>query len=180
MKSTGVVRRIDDLGRIVIPKEIRKTLRIRDGESLEIFADKESITLKKFSQSTDLADISQALLDVVYNTIKKSLFVTDRDCFIAGSGDLKKEFLGCMISKELEDNLTQLEKLKKSNVPMNHLTNREGLTTTYNYILRPILLDSEAVGFVLMIASSKEANFSEEDERIIQIISQFLTKYLEE
>ena len=94
MKTTGVVRRIDDLGRIVIPKDIRKSLRIRDGESLEFFVDKETISLKKFSTSADLSEIAQSLLDSIYTTINKSIFVTDRDKFVAGSGKLKKDFCG--------------------------------------------------------------------------------------
>ena len=65
MKTTGVVRRVDDLGRIVIPKDIRKSLRIRDGESLEFFVDKEIISLKKFSTSDVLSDIAQSLLDTI-------------------------------------------------------------------------------------------------------------------
>ena len=74
MKATGVVRRIDDLGRIVIPKEIRKSLKIRDGESLEIFVDNEEITLKKFSSSADLSIVSQALLDTVYTAVRKNVW----------------------------------------------------------------------------------------------------------
>ena len=105
MKTTGVVRRIDDLGRIVIPKEIRKTLRIRDGESLEFFVDKETITLRKFSTSADLSDVSQALLDTICTTINKSIFVTDRDKIVAGSGKFKKEFFNYNISTQLEEYL---------------------------------------------------------------------------
>ena len=95
MKTTGVVRRVDDLGRIVIPKDIRKSLRIRDGESLEFFVDKETISLKKFSTSADLSEMAQSLLDTIHKTISKSIFVTDRDKVVAGTGKLKKEFYHC-------------------------------------------------------------------------------------
>ena len=71
MKTTGVVRRIDDLGRIVIPKEIRRTLRIRDGESLEIFVDREMIALKKYSSMDDMTEIAKTLADTISSTIKK-------------------------------------------------------------------------------------------------------------
>ena len=93
MKTTGVVRKIDDLGRIVIPKEIRRTLKIRDGESLEIFVDKEMIALKKYSTMEDLQEVTRKLLDAISNTTSKNIFVTDRDKVIAGSGELKKKFL---------------------------------------------------------------------------------------
>ena len=73
MKTTGVVRKIDDLGRIVIPKEIRRTLKIRDGESLEIFVDKEMITLKKYSTMEDFQEVTKKLLDAVSKTTSKSI-----------------------------------------------------------------------------------------------------------
>ena len=72
MKATGVVRRVDDLGRIVIPKEIRRTLRIRDGESLEIFVDREMIALKKFSKMSNMEDVSKQLADIFNNAINSA------------------------------------------------------------------------------------------------------------
>ena len=93
MKSTGVVRRVDDLGRIVIPKEIRRTLRIRDGESLEIFVDREMIALKKFSKMSDMNEVAQELVEIINATINKTVLITDRDRFIAGSGSLKKKYI---------------------------------------------------------------------------------------
>ena len=75
MKSTGVVRRVDDLGRIVIPKEIRRTLRIRDGESLEIFVDREMIALKKFSKMSDMDDVSKELVEIINANIKKTVLI---------------------------------------------------------------------------------------------------------
>ena len=73
MKTTGVVRRIDDLGRIVIPKEIRRTLRIHDGESLEIFVDNEIITLKKYSSLNELANVSKILVESINKEINKDI-----------------------------------------------------------------------------------------------------------
>ena len=179
MKTTGVVRRVDDLGRIVIPKDIRKSLRIRDGESLEFFVDKEIISLKKFSTSADLSDMAQSLLDTIYPTISKSIFVTDRDKFVAGSGKLKKEFCGFNISTKLEDYLFQSESLIKSSCVVEELVDNGKKNIAYKYVLSPILLDSETVGFVLMILEDSKS-ISEEDEHIVQIIANFLSKYLED
>ncbi len=180
MKTTGVVRRIDDLGRIVIPKEIRKTLRIRDGESLEFFVDKETITLKKFSTSADLGEIAQTLLDTIYTTINKSIFVTDRDKFVAGSGKLKKDFCGFNISTQLEEYLFSNENLIKDSGIINEIVdNISDEKEEYKYILSPIILDSETTGLVLMIVEDSKS-FSEEDEHIVQIIANFLAKYLED
>ena len=97
MKSTGIVRRVDELGRIVIPKEIRRTLRIRNGESLEIFIDKDMINLKKFSEISDLSDISKEIVEIVNSTLKKTILITDRDMFVAASGDLIKIFIVCLL-----------------------------------------------------------------------------------
>ena len=179
MKTTGVVRRIDDLCRIVIPKEIRKNLRIRDGESLEFFVDKETITLKKFSTSADLSEISQALLDTIYNTINKSIFVTDRDQVIALSGNLKKDILGSNISDKLEEYLFDNESIIRDSAPFNEIINSDALDYECKYILSPILVDSETIGFVLMIIEANK-NFSEEDIHLVQIIASFLSKYLED
>ena len=77
MKSTGVVRRVDELGRIVIPKEIRRTLRIKDGESLEILVDKDMIFLKKFSKLSNMEDMAKQLSDVLYQSVNKNIFVKE-------------------------------------------------------------------------------------------------------
>jgi AbrB family transcriptional regulator (stage V sporulation protein T) len=99
MKSTGVVRRVDDLGRIVIPKEIRRTLRIREGEALEIFVDNEDIILKKYSPMESIEDAAARYVDSFNQVIKHSVIVTDKDRVIAASGSLKKRYLGKQITE---------------------------------------------------------------------------------
>ena len=94
MKTTGVIRRIDELGRIVIPKEIRKSLRIKNGESLEVYLDGDSIILKKFSQIESLESISVDYVEAFNQIIKHNIIVTDRDKVVAVSGPLKKKYLG--------------------------------------------------------------------------------------
>ena len=184
MKSTGVVRRIDDLGRIVLPKEIRKTLRIREGESLEIYTNGEEIVLKKFTSALDLKEISQNLIDTIANTIKSSIFVTDRDNIIAGSGILKRDFISKGISKQLENILLNNEKSSKYNVSCNEIivsdSLNDSLNRTFDYIVCPILADGEVIGLTLIIDIHTGKMFSEEQIHIVQIISQFLEKYLEE
>ena len=99
MKTTGVVRRIDDLGRIVIPKEIRRNLRIRDGESLEIFVEDEMIALKKYSSMNDLNDICKDLVNTINQVLLKNVLITDRDSVIAISGNNKNAYFKKNISK---------------------------------------------------------------------------------
>jgi len=177
MKSTGVVRRIDDLGRIVLPKEIRKTLRIREGESLEIYTNGEEIVLKKFTSSSDLKEISQNLT----NTIKNSILVADRDNIIAGSGPLKKEFISKHISSELENLLLNNEKTSKYSVEYKEIIESDNKSNKiFDYLVNPILSEGEVIGLILIIDVHTGKMFSEEQEHMAQIISQFLEKYLEE
>ena len=104
MKATGIVRRIDDLGRVVVPKEIRRTLRIREGDPLEIFTDREGeIILKKYSPIGELSLFSQQYADSLAQTSGHIVCITDRDQVIAISGGSKKDFLGKEISKQLDN-----------------------------------------------------------------------------
>ena len=104
MKATGVVRRIDDLGRIVIPKEIRKTLRIKEGDPLEIFTDKEGeVILKKYSPIGELSEFATGYAEALAKTTGHIACITDKDSVIAVSGGSKKEFLEQSLSKELEE-----------------------------------------------------------------------------
>ena len=100
MKATGVVRRIDDLGRIVIPKEIRKILHIKEGDPLEIFTDKDGTVLfKKYSQIGELSNFSDHYAEAIASTTGFATAITDKDSVISVSGYPKKEILGKSISK---------------------------------------------------------------------------------
>ena len=96
MKSTGVVRRIDELGRIVIPKEIRRNLGIRDGENIEIFTENDSIILKKYYRMSTSSDLASNLCELVYNNFNYKIMITDREKIIACAGfsaDIKNHLL---------------------------------------------------------------------------------------
>src|SRR3712207_8436725 len=92
MKATGIVRRIDDLGRVVIPKEIRRTLRIREGDPLEIFTDRDGgVILKKYSPIEELSNFSKEYAEALQNTIGNIILICDKDNIISVSGATKKE-----------------------------------------------------------------------------------------
>ena len=94
MKATGIVRRIDDLGRVVIPKEIRRTMRIKEGDPLEIFVDREGeVILKKYSPISELGDFAREYAGALSETLGTTVLIGDRDSIIAVSGGSKKEFL---------------------------------------------------------------------------------------
>ena len=99
LKTTGIIRRIDDLGRLVIPKELRRSLRIKTGESLEIFVDQEDIILKKYSPMESIEEAAAKYVDSFNKVINHSVIVTDKDKVIAASGLLKKKYLGKTISE---------------------------------------------------------------------------------
>ena len=111
MKATGIIRRIDDLGRIVIPKEIRKNLRIKEGENLEIFVQNEEIILRKYSMMNKISDLALELTDAIYTFMKHSIFITDTDQIVAGSGPLKKKYLNKPISEFISESIKRRDKM---------------------------------------------------------------------
>jgi len=176
MKSTGVVRRVDDLGRIVIPKEIRRTLRIRDGESLEIFVDREMIALKKFSKMTDMDEIAKQLVDIINGNINKCVLVTDRDKFIAVSGVLKKKYMDKNISRFLESVMNDRTMLLESSV--HNIELLDGEIEKYAYAIYPIIMNGDPIGLVIIL--SDKSDIGQLDEKLVNIAAQFLAKHIEE
>lgn len=176
MKSTGVVRRVDDLGRIVIPKEIRRTLRIRDGESLEIFVDREMIALKKFSKMSDIEDMSKQLVDIINSTVNKTVLITDRDKFVAVSGVLKKNFIDKNISNYLENIMKERKSLFENS--LNDIELLENERTMLSYVIVPIIMNGDAVGLVIIL--SDKSDIGQLEEKLAIITAQFLAKHIEE
>ena len=148
MKATGVVRRIDDLGRIVIPKEIRRNLRIRDGESLEIFVDGNDVVLKKFSIMRNVDDYANNLVSALYSFTKKSIIITDNDSVIACSNNIKN-----LINKPISESLnicikrreSILEKYKKN------LIITEDFNVDCKYAIEAVLVNGDSVGLVIIV-----------------------------
>ena len=176
MKTTGVVRRIDELGRIVIPKEIRKTLRIRDGESLEIFTENDNIILKKFSVMSKIEDYADKFTESIYSFIKYNIIVTDTDNIIAFSGPLKKDYLNKPISDYLHNCISRRDNMHEKYKKRINLTENEGVEGTY--AISTIVADGDAVGLVVIL--SEDNVVTEVDMRVCQIAARFLAKALED
>lgn len=176
MKATGVVRRIDELVRIVIPKEIRKTLRIREGENIEIYLDSdESIVLKKYSIVKKLGDFAQAFTDSIYSFLKLNILITDNDNIIAFSGPLKKEYINKSISDYLLNSIKRRENILEKHFKSINIINEKELEGTYT--INSIIVNGDVVG--LFIIFSDNDKIKEVEEKISQIAAQFLSKYLE-
>lgn len=177
MKATGVVRRIDDLGRIVIPKEIRKTLRIKEGDSLEIYIDEEEhIVLNKFSVMAKIEDFAQKFTDAIYSFLKKNIMIANNDTILAFSGPMKKDYLGKPVSESIQTYINRrdsmLEKYEKDFCFV------DGDKVSGTYALSSIVANGDAVGIVIIFGV--DVKVTEADEQIAKIAAQFLAKYLEQ
>jgi len=149
LKATGVVRRIDDLGRIVIPKEIRRTLRIKEGDPLEIFTDREGqIILKKYSPIGELSEFATGYAETLSKTTGHIACITDKDSVIAVSGGSKKEFLEQSLSSELEKVMENKEVYtsKENNELAIPITQNDNKERRYNsQVIYPIISDGDVI-----------------------------------
>ena len=183
MKATGVVRRIDDLGRVVIPKEIRKVHRIKEGDPLEIFTDKEGeIILKKYSPIGELTEFASTYADTISKTTGHITCITDKDTVIAVSGGSKKDFLEKGLSKELEEVLENKEvfKSKENNEIAIPITKNEGRERIYNgQIIYPIITDGDVVGSVIILSKQPNQKMGDVEDKVAQSAAGFLGTHLE-
>ena len=182
MKATGVVRRIDDLGRIVIPKEIRKVHRITEGDPLEIFTDKEGdIILKKYSPIGELTEFASNYAETISKTTGHIACITDKDTVIAVSGGSKKDFLEKNLSKELEEVIENKEvfKSKENNEIAIPITQNEGRERIYNsQVIYPIISDGDVIGSVILLAKDQSKKMGEVEDKIAQSAAGFLGNHL--
>lgn len=183
MKATGVVRRIDDLGRVVIPKEIRKTLRIKEGDPLEIFTDKEGeVILKKYSPIGELSEFATEYAETLAKTTGHIACITDRDTVIAVSGGPKKEFLEQGISEELEKIMEDKEKYtsKENNDMSVPITKNDNKERKFNsQVVYPIISDGDTIGTVILLAKDKSTKMSEVEQKVVQSAASFLGRQME-
>ena len=175
MKTTGIVRRIDELGRIVIPKEIRRSLRIKEGESLEILINNEDIILKKYSIIKNLNDFAQNITDSIYSFVKNNILITDTNSILAVSGPLKKELLNKSIGTDLESKIKRREEMLERHKKNLKITDKDLECT---YAVSPVIVGGDVIGLVMII--STEDNVEDVDLKLTQIASKFLSNHLEE
>ena len=183
MKATGVVRRIDDLGRIVIPKEIRKTLRIKEGEPLEIFTDKEGeVILKKYSPIGELTEFATEYADTLSKTTGHIAFITDKDSIIAVSGGSKKEFLEQNVSSELEQLMEDKEAYTSSEnsgktIPLTK--NWKTDKNTNSQVVYPMISNGDSIGTVILLSKEASTKMNEVEKKVAQSAASFLGRQME-
>ena len=183
MKATGVVRRIDDLGRIVIPKEIRKTLRIKEGDPLEIFTDKEGeIILKKYSPIGELSEFATGYAETLAKTTGHIACITDKDTVIAVSGGSKKEFLEQDLSQELEQLLEDKEVYtsKENNEVALPITKNDNAERKYNsQVVYPIISQGDVIGSVILLSKDNNTKMGDAELKVVQSAAGFLSSQMD-
>lgn len=181
MKATGIVRRIDDLGRVVIPKEIRRTLRLREGTPLEIFTDREGeIIFKKYSPMAELGTFAAQYADALAAGSGHMVCITDRDQVLAVSGGMKKEVRQKGISEDLSRLLSRRETLTASRgdarfIPILAEENPEYLSET----IVPILCEGDVIGSVILAGREDKSRMGETEKKLAATASGFLGKQME-
>ena len=182
MKATGVVRRIDDLGRIVIPKEIRKTLRIKEGDPLEIFTDREGqVILKKYSPIGELSEFATEYAETLAKTTGHIACITDKDTVIAISGGPKKEYLEQSISKDIERIMDDKEVYisKENNDIAVPITKNTDNKKNNSQVVYPIISDGDAIGTVILLSKDEKTKMSEVEKKVVQSAASFLGSQME-
>ncbi len=183
MKATGVVRRIDDLGRIVIPKEIRRTLHIKEGDPLEIFTDKEGeIILKKYSPIGELSEFATGYAETLSKTTGHIACITDKDTVIAVSGGSKKEFLEQALSPELEKVIENKEiyTSKENNEIALPITQNDNKERRYNsQVIYPIIADGDVIGSVILLSKEQNTKMGDTELKVVQSAAGFLSSQMD-
>ena len=179
MKATGIVRRIDDLGRVVIPKEPRRTLRIREGDPLEIFTNNAGgVVFKKYSLMGGLGDFSAQLCESLHKTTGRMVTITDRDTCLSVAGGGRRE----LTDKNVSPSLSQIMEGRKIYrhqegtplLPVSDYTDHYVITTA-----APILAEGDVLGCVVFRAERDHAVVSEDEYKLAQTIAGFLGRHME-
>lgn len=184
MKATGIVRRIDDLGRVVIPKEIRRTMRIREGEPLEIFVDREGeVILKKYSPIGELSEFAQEYADALAEETNHGVFILDRDVIIAVSGVPRKTFLEKQISSDAEKVMEDRRASIINDKGANSFCQGIGEIEDYSFnssVMAPIIVEGDPIGVVVMSVKEEGREMGELEMKLANTAASFLSKQMEQ
>lgn len=180
MKATGIVRRIDDLGRVVIPKEIRRTLRIREGDPLEIFVDRDGeVILKKYSPIGELGDFAKEYAESLYESTGHITIISDRDSFIAVAGGSKKEYLDKSIGNLLENCMENRKTVLESNSGTYEIS-KDNPETLSAFVAAPIIAGGDPIGSVVLLNKDESVNMGEMEVKMAETAAGFLGKQMEQ
>ena len=179
MKATGIVRRIDDLGRVVIPKEIRRTMPIREGAPLEIFTNKDGeVIFKKYSPIGEISEYVDAYAETVKKGTANTAVISDKDSILAVSGEKKRQLADKKISPEiekmLEERRTYVYKIGDTRIPVS-----DGAENCHAGIVWPLIVDSDVIGGIIVLIRNDGAAPTETEVRITETAATLFSKQLE-
>ncbi|CAM4486291.1 stage V sporulation protein T [Paenibacillus tarimensis] len=180
MKATGIVRRIDDLGRVVIPKEIRRTLRIREGDPLEIFVDRDGeVILKKYSPIGELGDFAKEYAESLYESTNHTTIICDRDTIIAVAGASKKEFLEKSIGATLEQCMESRKAVAEEDGGSFEIV--KDTTDEYSsLVVAPIIAGGDPIGAVALLSKEENVKMAQMEIKMAETAAGFLAKQMEQ
>lgn len=176
MKSTGVVRKIDSLGRIVIPKEIRKNLGIRDGEDIEIYLDNDKIILNKSSSLNSISKYANEVVDIVYSITKKNIIITDKNNVLSVNKEVFEKYNNKELSKNYLNYLEKRSCYDSKNMKVFDVVKDD--IRMKNFCLMPIVVQGELLGSLFLF--SYDSFINESDKLILSFLLKFLEKNLED
>ncbi|MBP1996171.1 stage V sporulation protein T [Paenibacillus eucommiae] len=180
MKATGIVRRIDDLGRVVIPKEIRRTLRIREGDPLEIFVDRDGeVILKKYSPIGELGDFAKEYAESLFESTNHLTMISDRDTIIAMAGGSKKDYLDKSIGPLLEACMESRKTVMDSGSGEYEII--KDVSETYgSYVAAPIIAGGDPIGSVVLVSKGENVKMGQMEQKMVETAAGFLAKQMEQ
>ena len=185
MKATGIVRRIDDLGRVVIPKEIRRTLRIREGDPLEIFTDREGeVILKKYSPIGELSEFAQEYAESLNEASGHITVIADRDTIITVAGASKKEYIEKKVSAALEKTMEEkrlvvLNKNEGQKI-LSVVQDENGDAKYTAQVIMPIVSLGDPIGAVILLSRENDTRMGELETKLSTAAASFLGKQMEQ
>ncbi len=184
MKATGIVRRIDELGRVVIPKEIRRTLRIREGDPLEIFTDREGeVILKKYSPIGELNDFAREYAAAIHHNLGHIAAICDKDIIITVAGASRRELLEKTIHSDVEAILGSRQKVVRSAANNDELLNIIEADEPLAYcaqVIVPIIAEGDAIGAVMLLSREPNTVMGSTELKIAETAASFLGKQMEQ
>ena len=179
MKATGIVRRIDDLGRVVIPKEIRRTMRIREGDPLEIYTDHEGeVIFKKYSPIEELAETASQYAEALNKACGISVIIVDRDIAVACAGIPKKDVLEHKISSEI-DNIIDTRQIYVWHNGERKISMLDRQEKYFAKVVAPIFSEGDIIGAVTIIEPETLSEPTETEIKLVQTAAMFLGKQLD-
>lgn len=173
-----MVRRIDDLGRIVIPKEIRRTLRIREKDALEIFTDRDGeVILKKYSPIGELGDFAQEYADTLSQSAGHIAIITDRDVVVAVAGAPRKQWIGREVPPEIE---RAMESRRATLLPKGSEKREEDVWEFASWVVAPIVAEGDPIGAVVLGSLDAAVEMGQLELKLAETAAGFLAKQLEQ